>query len=201
MSDKIKIAIQNSGRLTNQSIDYLNECGLNISLNKTNLRKLAIACPQKNVEILFLRSGDIPIYVQSGIVDFGITGENVIYEKKSNVKVLKKLGFAFCSLVIAIPNNSQIKNIADLNNERIATSYPNLLKDFLQKNGINAAIMEIAGSVEVTPALKLTDAICDLTQTGKTLIDNNLKPLVTVMKSQAVLITNPNNKALWKYWI
>lgn len=199
MYNKIKFAIQNNGRLTKPSIEYLNSCGLKFSLNKANNRKLIIPCPKNNLDILLIRSGDIPGYIQEGIIDFGITGENVIYEKKSKVKVLKKLGFAFCSLVIAVPKNSQIKKLTDLNGERIATSYPTLLKDFLNKNGINAAIMEISGSVEATPALGLTDAICDITQSGKTLKDNSLLPLVTVMESQAVLITNPYNKTTWKF--
>ncbi|EKE12902.1 MAG: hypothetical protein ACD_13C00127G0003 [uncultured bacterium] len=184
-----KIAIQKKGRLTEQSLKYLRSLGIKAPKNGREL----IACSD-NLEILFLRQTDIPEFVEKGIIDFGIVGENAVAEKNYKVNIVEKLGFGKCSLQIAVPKDAQVKSIKDLDGERIATSFPNLLKDFLKKNNVNAAILEVKGSVEVTPAMGLTDAVCDLVQTGKTLKENNLIPLVTVLESQAQLISNPNSK-------
>ncbi|MBU1018704.1 MAG: ATP phosphoribosyltransferase [Patescibacteria group bacterium] len=184
-----KIAIQKKGRLTEQSLKYLRSIGIKVPKNGREM-----IARSDDLEILFLRQTDIPEFVEKGIVDFGIVGENAVAEKRYKVRVVEKLGFARCSLKIVVPRESSAKSVKDLNGERIATSFPNLLKDFLKKNKVNASIIEVKGSVEVTPAMGLTDAVCDLVQTGKTLEENNLVPLVTVLESQAVLISNPNSK-------
>lgn len=185
----IRIAIQKEGRLRNPSLEYLESSGLEFS--KENGRTLVVSCKNVDVEILYVRHSDIPQYVQNGAADFAIVGGNVLYEKNFKIKEIKKLDFGKCSLVIAVPLVSQIQKIQDLEGERIATSYPNSLRKFLQKQKINAAIIEIKGSVEVAPALGLADAICDLTQTGNTLKENSLKPIETLFNSTAILIESP----------
>ncbi len=186
--DKTKIAVQKSGRLAEPSLNFLCSVGLKF---KRNRRNLVTPCENCDVEILHLRDDDIPEYVCRSVVDFGIVGENVLYEKNVNVNVIQKLGFCPCSLVVAVPKGSQIRTLGDLEGERIATSYPRLVARFLEEKGINAAIITIRGSVEVTPGLNLADAICDITQTGRTLEDHDLSPLVTVLESQAVLVESP----------
>jgi len=186
--NKTKIAVQKSGRLAEPSLHFLYSLGLKF---KPNGRSLVTPCENHDIDILHLRDDDIPEYVCRSVVDFGIVGENVLYEKNAHVNILKRLGFCPCSLVIAVPKGSQIQVLEDLEGERIATSYPRLLAKFLEQRGINAAIITIRGSVEVTPTLNLADAICDITQTGRTLKDHDLIPLVTVLESQAVLIESP----------
>jgi ATP phosphoribosyltransferase len=183
--DRTRIAIQKRGRLTDPSLDFLYSLGLKFTPNGRNL---VTPCESVPIDILHLRDDDIPEYVCRSVVDFGIVGENVLYEKNAHVDVLKRLGFCPCSLVIAVPEDSWIKGLEDLEGERIATSHPRLLARFLRERGINAAIITIKGSVEVTPRLNLADAVCDITQTGSTLREHNLVPLVTVLESQAVLI-------------
>lgn len=182
---KIKIAIQKSGRLNEKSIQLLRNCGLNFENYKSSLITSASNFP---IEILFLRDDDIPEYVQDGIADLGIAGENVIHETKVDVQYLQYLGFGKCSLKIAIPNNSEIKELADLNGKSISTSYPNILENFLNKNNIDASIRTISGSVEISPGLGLSDAICDIVSTGGTLKSNGLKPFAQIMDSEAILI-------------
>lgn len=184
-SNRTKIAVQKRGRLAEPSLDFLRSLGLRFNPNE---RSLVTPCENHDIDILHLRDDDIPEYVCRSVVDFGIVGENVLYEKNVPVNVIKRLGFCPCSLVIAAPRGSQIKALEDLEGERIATSYPRLLVDFLEEKGINAAIISIKGSIEVTPTLNLADAICDITQTGRTLKEHDLIPLVTVLESQAVLI-------------
>ncbi len=186
--DKTRIAVQRSGRLAGPSLNFLYAQGLKF---KPNGRNLVTPCNNYPIDILHLRDDDIPEYVCRSVVDYGIVGENVLYEKEVNVSVLKRLDFCSCSLVIAVPGGSQIKTLEDLEGERIATSYPRLLAKFLGERGINGAIITIKGSVEVTPTLNLADAVCDITQTGKTLKEHDLIPLVTVLESQAVLIESP----------
>jgi len=186
--DRTKIAVQKSGRLAEPSLNFLCSQGLNF---KPNGRNLITPCENYPIDILHLRDDDIPEYVCRSVVDFGIVGENVLYEKNARVDVLKRLGFCSCSLVIAVPETSPIKVIEDLEGERIATSHPRLLARFLRVKEINAAIITIKGAVEVTPRLNLADAICDITQTGRTIKEHNLIPLVTVFESQAVLIESP----------
>lgn len=187
--NNIRIAVQKEGRLRNSSLEYLESLGLEFL--KENGRTLVAPCKNYSAEILYVRHSDIPQYVQNGAADFAVVGGNVLYEKNFNIKEVANLDFGKCSLVIAVPLVSPIKKIQDLEGERIATSYPNSLRKFLQKQKINAAIVEIKGSVEVAPALGLADAICDLTQTGNTLKENSLKPIETLFNSTALLIESP----------
>jgi ATP phosphoribosyltransferase len=181
----LKIAIQKSGRLNEKSVELLKNCGLNFENYKSSLISPVSNFP---LEILFLRDDDIPEYVQDGIADLGIVGENVIQETEVVVSYLQKLGFGKCSLKVAITNNSDIEQLSDLNGKSIATTYPVILGKFLQKNQIQADIRTISGSVEISPGLGLSDAICDLVSTGGTLKSNGLKPFADVMSSEAVLI-------------
>ncbi len=187
--NNIRIAIQKEGRLRNPSLEYLESLGLQFPKQKG--RTFVVPCKNADAEILYVRHSDIPQYVQSGAADFAIVGGNVLYEKNFKIKEVEKLNFGKCSLVIAVPLDSSIQKIQNLEGERIATSYPNSLRKFLQKQKINAAIIEIKGSVEVAPALGLADAICDLTQTGNTLKENSLKPIETLFDSMAVFIESP----------
>mgnify|MGYP003575743066 CR=1 FL=1 len=181
----LKIAIQKSGRLNEKSVELLKNCGLSFENYKSSLISPVSNFP---LEILFLRDDDIPEYVQDGIADLGIVGENVISETEVDVAYLQKLGFGKCSLKLAISNNSEIKSISELNGKSIATSYPVILEKFLASHNVKSEIRTISGSVEIAPGLGLSDAICDLVSTGGTLISNGLKPFGDVMYSEAVLI-------------
>ncbi|KAA8484988.1 ATP phosphoribosyltransferase [Arcticibacter tournemirensis] len=181
----LKIAIQKSGRLNEKSVELLKNCGLSFENYKSSLISPVSNFP---LEILFLRDDDIPEYVQDGIADLGIVGENVINETEVEVAYLQKLGFGKCSLKLAIPNKGGIEALADLNGKSIATSYPVILRKFLEQNGVAAEIRTISGSVEISPGLGLSDAICDLVSTGGTLKSNGLIPFADVMHSEAVLI-------------
>lgn len=181
----LKIAIQKSGRLNESSVNLLKNCGLSFENYKSSLITTVSNFP---MEILFLRDDDIPEYVQDGIADIGIVGENVIEETGVKVDYLQRLGFGKCSLKLAVPKSSLITKIQDLQNKSIATSYPHILKNFLNKNNINAHIRTISGSVEIAPGLGLSDAICDLVSTGGTLKSNGLIPFAEVLSSEAILI-------------
>ncbi len=181
----LKIAIQKSGRLNEKSVELLKNCGLSFENYKSSLISPVSNFP---LEILFLRDDDIPEYVQDGIADLGIVGENVIQETEVEVSYLQRLGFGKCSLKIAVPNTYDIQNLSELNGKSIATTYPAILGKFLKEKGINADIRTISGSVEISPGLGLSDAICDLVSTGGTLKSNGLKPFADVMTSEAVLI-------------
>lgn len=183
----LKIAIQKSGRLNEKSVELLKNCGLNFENYKSSLISPVSNFP---LEILFLRDDDIPEYVQDGIADLGIVGENMIEETEVDVNYLQRLGFGKCTLKIAIPNNSDVHNLADLGGKAIATSYPAILGKFLTENNIQADIRMISGSVEISPGLGLSDAIFDIVSTGGTLKSNGLKPFADVMKSEAILIGN-----------
>jgi ATP phosphoribosyltransferase len=185
---KIRIALQKRGRLQEPSLDFLKSLGLKF---KPNGSKLMSTCLNADIEILYVRNSDIPQYVKYGVADYGIVGENVLVEKKSQLKIVKRLGFGKCKLIIAAPKNSSIKNIKDLSEERIATSYLNTLKGYLKEKGINASMVEIKGSVEICPFLNLSDAICDITQTGTTLEENGLNIIEKIMDSEAVLVQSP----------
>lgn len=184
----MRIAIQSKGRLKKSSLKYLDSKGFKINAAKKSLMS---SCKKYETDIIYLRDDDIPQYVASGIADFGIIGENVYYESPSGAKIIKKLGFGKCSLIIAIPKEARIKNIGELSNKKIATSYPNLLKSYLNKANVKAEIIVVKGSTEIAPSLGLADAICDLVQTGKTLQTNGLKKFVKIMNSEAVLIESP----------
>ena len=181
----LKIAIQKSGRLNEKSVELLKNCGLSFENYKSSLISTVSNFP---LEILFLRDDDIPEYVQDGIADLGIVGENVISETGVDVSFLQMLGFGKCTLKLAVQTHSNIQNVSDLNGKSIATSYPVILKNFLDKNNIQADIRTISGSVEIAPGLGLSDAIFDIVSTGGTLKSNGLKPFAEVMKSEAVLI-------------
>ncbi|WP_293298090.1 ATP phosphoribosyltransferase [Pedobacter sp. UBA4863] len=184
----LKIAIQKSGRLNEKSVEILKNCGLSFENYKSSLISTVTNFP---LEILFLRDDDIPEYVQDGIADLGIVGENVIIETGANVSYLQKLGFGKCSLKIAVKNDSDIDTVAKLNGKVIATSYPVILKKFLKANQVDAQIRNISGSVEIGPGLGLSDAIFDIVSTGGTLKNNGLKPFTSVMNSEAALIATP----------
>lgn len=188
----IKIAIQKSGRLNEKSVELLKNCGLNFENYKSSLISKVTNFP---LEILFLRDDDIPEYVQDGIADLGIVGENVIAETKVSTHTLQKLGFGKCTLKIAVKKDESISDIAELENKTIATSYPNILQDYLDKNNIKANIRTISGSVEIGPGLGLSDAICDIVSTGATLKSNGLVPFADVLSSEAVLITKNTNES------
>jgi ATP phosphoribosyltransferase len=181
----LKIAIQKSGRLNEKSVELLKNCGLSFENYKSSLISPVSNFP---LEILFLRDDDIPEYVQDGIADLGIVGENVIQETEVEVSYLQRLGFGKCSLKIAVPNTNDIQDLSELNGKSIATTYPVILGKFLKDKGIQSDIRTISGSVEISPGLGLSDAICDLVSTGGTLKSNGLKPFADVMSSEAVLI-------------
>jgi ATP phosphoribosyltransferase len=184
----LKIAIQKSGRLNEKSVEILKNCGLSFENYKSSLISTVTNFP---LEILFLRDDDIPEYVQDGIADLGIVGENVIVETGANVSYLQKLGFGKCSLKIAVKNDSDINSVAQLDGKVIATSYPVILEKFLKANQVEAQIRNISGSVEIGPGLGLSDAIFDIVSTGGTLKNNGLRPFTSVMDSQAALVCTP----------
>ncbi|MBS1521508.1 MAG: ATP phosphoribosyltransferase [Bacteroidetes bacterium] len=181
----LKIAIQKSGRLNEKSVELLKNCGLDFDNYKSSLISGVSNFP---LEILFLRDDDIPEYVQDGIADLGIVGENVIQETEVEVAYLQRLGFGKCSLKIAIPNSYDIEDVSELSGKSIATTYPVILGKYLKEKNINAEIRTISGSVEISPGLGLSDAICDLVSTGGTLKSNGLKPFCNVMSSEAIMI-------------
>lgn len=183
----LKIAIQKSGRLYEDSVSLLKECGIEFNNSLNKLKTEAFNFP---LEILFLRDDDIPQYVADKVADIGIVGENVLMEKQMDVKVFERLGFGKCRLSIALPKEKKYNGIKSLNGARIATTYANILAAFLKKNKIKAEIHEISGSVEIAPGIGLADAICDLVSSGSTLFTNGLREVETIMKSEALLIGN-----------
>jgi len=185
---KLKIAIQKSGRLYEDSVKLLKECGIDFN---NSLNKLKTDATNFPLEIFFLRDDDIPQYVADKVADIGIVGENVVEEKQKKVKSMEALGFGKCHLSIAIPKDKKYGGIKSLQGKRIATSYTNILTSYLKKNKVTAEIHEISGSVEIAPGIGLADAICDLVSSGSTLFSNGLKEVETVIKSEAVLIANP----------
>ncbi len=192
--NNLRIAIQKDGRLRDESLKFLENFGLVPRVNSE--RGLTVECkdvvnfPGLKVELIFVRHKDVPQYVQSNVADLGIVGGNVLFENDFSVKVVSELEFGKCNLVIAVPEESLLKNLDDVQGERIATSYPNSLKRFLSRNNISASIVEVSGSVEIAPQIGLADAVCDLVQTGRTLRENRLKSLFTVYESRALLIAS-----------
>jgi ATP phosphoribosyltransferase len=184
---KLKLAIQKSGRLYDDSIKLLKECGIDISNGMNKLKADATNFP---LEVFFLRDDDIPQYVEDGVADIGFVGENVVYEKNKKVVLSEKLGFGKCRLSIATQRNEEYTNVTYLQGKKIATSYPVILADFLRKHNIQAEIHEISGSVEIAPGIGLADAICDLVSSGSTLFMNGLKETEVILQSQAVLVKN-----------
>lgn len=186
---KLKVAIQKSGRLNEDSLELLKECGISINNGKEQLMAQASNFP---LEVLYLRNSDIPHYVEDGVVDVAIIGENTIIEKRANVLKLLDLGFSGCRVSIAIPKSEEFTGLEWLQGKKIATSYPNTLNDFLQQNNIQAEAHVITGSVEIAPGIGLADAICDIVSSGSTLFKNGLTEVYTLFKSTAVLVANPN---------
>lgn len=181
----LKLAIQKSGRLHEDSMKLLKECGISVSNGANKLKTEATNFP---LQVFFLRDDDIPQYVEDGVADLGIAGENVVYEKNKSVKVVEQLGFGGCRLSIAVTRGEVYGGIQSLEGRRIATSYPYLTGQYLKKHNVNAEIHEISGSVEIAPGIGLSDAICDLVSSGSTLLTNGLKEVETILQSQAVLI-------------
>jgi ATP phosphoribosyltransferase len=186
---KLKIAIQKSGRLSEDSINLLRKCGIKFN---NGIGKLRAAAQNFPLEIYFLRDDDIPQYVEDCVADVGIVGENVVYEAARNVEIVEKLGFGKCRLSIAVPKSFDFQNLTSLENKKIATTYPNILGKFFAENNIKTEIHTISGSVEIAPGIGLADAICDLVSSGSTLFSNGLQEVETVLKSEAVLISQLN---------
>ena len=185
----LKIAIQKNGRLSEKSSDLLAECGIKFTNGTAALKSKALNFP---AEALFLRDDDIPQYVEQKVADIGIIGENIVCEKKKDVKIIEQLGFAGCRLSLAIPKEETYTGLGYFMNKKIATSYPVILNDFLQKHKITAEVEEISGSVEIAPGIGLANAICDLVSTGSSLMANGLTEVETILKSQAVIIAGKN---------
>jgi ATP phosphoribosyltransferase len=184
---KLRIAIQKSGRLNDDSIRMLKECGIEFDNGLNKLKASAFNFP---LEVLFLRDDDIPEYVEQGVADIGIVGENVLVESGAKVKLIEKLGYGKCRLSIAVPKDVKYSGVKDLKGKRIATTYSGVLQKYLAKNKVKAEIHEISGSVEIATGIGLAEAICDIVSSGSTLFTNGLKEVETVMKSEAVLIGN-----------
>jgi ATP phosphoribosyltransferase len=182
---RLVIALQKSGRLQEESLELLKACGLKVDYREGQLKVITADYP---AEILFLRNSDIPQYVADGVVDVGIVGSNLLEELNIPVKTKQTLDFSKCRVSFAVPKNSNIRTAADLAGKRIATSYPNTVQKFLNKQGIEAEIHTISGSVEIAPSLDLADAIADIVSTGNTLFQNNLREVFSFLNSEAVLI-------------
>jgi ATP phosphoribosyltransferase len=186
---KLKIAIQKSGRLNEQSHKLLEECGIKFQNGTGVLKSSARNFP---VEILFLRDDDIPQYVEQQVADIGILGKDMVLEKNKKVLILEQLGFAHCRLSLAIPKEEPYNGPEYFNSKKVATSYPGLLNEYFTQNNITAEIEEISGSVEIAPGIGLANAVCDIVSSGSTLLTNGLKEVETILESQAVIIGNKN---------
>lgn len=185
---KLKIAVQKSGRLNEDSLRLLKDCGISIDNGKDQLKAVATNFP---VEIYYLRNGDIPQYLKDGVVDCAIIGENVLAEKATDIVIKEKLGFSKCRVSLAVLKNFEYNSLSDLQGRHIATSYPNTTRTYLEKNGVDAGLHIINGSVEIAPNIGLADAICDIVSSGSTLFKNNLKEVEVMMESEAVLAVSP----------
>jgi len=183
----IRIAVQKSGRLSDDSLKLFKECGIKFESGGSKLRSISSNFP---IEFLFLRDDDIPGYVEDGVADLGVIGLNVLMEHTRKVDIVKELGFSKCRLSLAIPRSEKYTDLSFFEGKSIATSYPNLTSQFLQANGVKAETHEISGSVEIAPSIGLAEAICDIVSTGGTLLSNGLKEVATVFQSQAVMISN-----------
>lgn len=185
---KLKIAVQKAGRLHDESLALLKDCGVYIDNGRDQLKASATNFP---LEIYYLRNGDIPQYLKDGVVDAAIIGENVLIEKGNGINIAEKLGFSSCRVCIAVPKTMDYKSIRDLDGKRIATSYPNTVQSYLDSQGVMAQLHIINGSVEIAPNIGLADAICDIVSSGSTLFKNNLKEVEMILKSEAVLAVSP----------
>ena len=185
---KIRIAIQKSGRLNQDSLELLKNCGISIENGKDQLKASARKFP---LEAFFLRNGDIPQYLRDGVVDIAIIGENVLVEKGEDIAIAEKLGFSKCKVSLAVPKAIAYNSVAYFEGKRIATSYPNTVKQYLKEKGVNADLHIINGSVEIAPNIGLADGICDIVSSGSTLFKNGLKEVEVMLTSEAVLAVSP----------
>ena len=183
----LRIAVQSKGRLFDETLNLLTEADIKISASK---RTLLIQASNFPLEVLYLRDDDIPQSVEGGVADIGIVGENEVAERGADVEIISRLGFSKCRLSLAVPKEAEYTDLKWFNKRRIATSYPNILRNFLTQNGLQADIHVITGSVEISPGIGLSDAIFDIVSSGSTLISNNLREVEVVMKSEAVLVGN-----------
>lgn len=182
---KLKIAIQKSGKLNQDSLRLLNDCGISINNGRDQLKVSVANFP---LEILYLRNSDIPQYLEDGVVDIAIVGENLLIEKQTKIEIVEKLGFSKCRVSLAVPKEVEDDSLTYFEGKRIATSYPNTLNSFLQNNHINAEIHTISGSVEIAPNIGLADCVCDIVSSGSTLFKNGLKETQVILNSEAVLV-------------
>ncbi|NCD04889.1 MAG: ATP phosphoribosyltransferase [Spirochaetia bacterium] len=189
MEEKLRIAIQKKGRLSEKSLELIKTCGIHFGCDSRVLKEVASNFP---LEFLYVRDDDIPSYVDQGIADIGIVGQNEYDEQQIPLKIVRDLGFAKCRLSIATPNGFNYQGLQSLENTRIATSYPNILDKILKENGVTASYVKVSGSVEITPAIGVADAICDLVSTGTTLKMNGLKEVESIYTSSAVMIQSNN---------
>lgn len=188
----LKIAIQKSGRLNEDSLKILKDCGISIDNGNDQLKASASNFP---LEVLFLRNSDIPQYLIDGVVDIAIVGDNILVEKGGNIQIVEKLGFSKCRVSVAVPKSFEFSSLQDLANLRIATSYPTTTTNFFKNNGLSVDLHQISGSVEIAPNIGLADAIVDIVSSGSTLFKNNLKEVAVIMNSEAVLAASPNLSA------
>ncbi|MAS52291.1 MAG: ATP phosphoribosyltransferase [Flavobacteriales bacterium] len=188
MGETLKIAIQKKGRLNEESIQLLKQCGVKFNNGRDQLK---VASHNFPAELLFLRNSDIPNYVKDGVADIAILGENTVIEKGVKLDIIEKLGFSKCKLSLAVPKNINYPDIKFFEGKKIATSYPNTLQQYLDKKGVNAKIHVISGSVEIAPNIGLADGICDLVSSGSTLFKNGLKECDEILHSEACLIATP----------
>lgn len=186
---KLKIALQKSGRLSENSLKLLEDCGIKFPNGGGKLLAEAKDFP---LEVLFLRDDDIPQYVEQQVADIGIIGENVLIESQKQIDVIQKLGFSSCRLSLAVPKELNYNGLKYFNGKKVATSYPNVLANYFQQQGISAQIEFISGSVEIAPSIGLADAICDIVSSGSTLLSNGLKEVEKILESQAVMVATPN---------
>ncbi|PKH51088.1 ATP phosphoribosyltransferase [Tenacibaculum sp. Bg11-29] len=185
---KLRIAIQKSGRLNQDSLQLLKDCGVSIDNGKDQLKASASNFP---LEIFYLRNGDIPQYLNDGVVDAAIIGENLLVEKGGDIKFIEKLGFSKCKVSLAVPKGEEYNGLSYFQDKRIATSYPNTVQNFLASKNITTQLHIINGSVEIAPNIGLADGICDIVSSGSTLFKNNLKEVEVILKSEAVLAVSP----------
>nr|WP_299173020.1 ATP phosphoribosyltransferase [uncultured Allomuricauda sp.] len=185
---KIRIAVQKSGRLNQDSLTILKDCGISIDNGKDQLKATARNFP---LEVLYLRNGDIPQYLRDGVVDIAILGENVLVEKGADITIAEKLNFSKCRVCLAVPKGITYNSVKDFEGKRIATSYPNTVNDYLKSKGVTADLHIINGSVEIAPNIGLADGICDIVSSGSTLFKNNLKEVEVILESEAVLAVSP----------
>ena len=188
MTKKIRIAIQKAGRLNEDSLQILKDCGVSIDNGRDQLKASAANFP---LEVFYLRNGDIPQYLRDGVVDIAIIGENVLIEKGEDIAIVQKLGFSKCRVSLAMPKGSKYESVKDFEGKKIATSYPNTVLNYLSQYGVNADLHIINGSVEIAPNIGLADGICDIVSSGSTLFKNGLKEVEVMLRSEAVLAVSP----------